>query len=184
MEAYLRPGEMAMLSSDRIIQPARGANGFRTPWTLLLNPQELSLPSKTGSFDDSIPMDLLEQAFLGPLLEEAKALSQDQDTVLGLSYPQFAQLFQKAVQRCNLGNLKVVAYQLRHSGASKDRISKVRVLSEVKKRGRWSSDASVARYEKGARIGQVLNSLPGLTREKAIRCTERISEVLAGRHVN
>eukprot|EP00969_Alexandrium_andersonii_P103968 4587497-Alexandrium_andersonii.AAC.1 len=43
-------------------------------------------------------------------------------------------------------------YQLRHGGASWDRLRRVRTLQEVKQRGQWSADASVRRYEAAAKV--------------------------------
>ena len=52
--------------------------------------------------------------------------------------------------------MKPVLYMGRHSGASLDRLERRFSLEEVRKRGRWRSTASVARYEKRALVQDVL----------------------------
>ncbi len=56
---------------------------------------------------------------------------------------------------CNylqLQTLRPVLYSLRHGGASHDMLNRIRPLEEIKKRGRWRSDASLRRYTKGTRV--------------------------------
>ena len=48
--------------------------------------------------------------------------------------------------------VKMVPYQVRHSGPSWDALQKTRTLAEIQKRGCWVSARSVVRYEKGGRI--------------------------------
>ena len=52
----------------------------------------------------------------------------------------------------------MVPYQLRHSGASHDRLHRLRSQDEVMKRGRWTTTQSVLRYEKHGRAQVAANS--------------------------
>eukprot|EP00973_Karenia_brevis_P086983 12061932-Karenia_brevis.AAC.1 len=74
---------------------------------------------------------------------------------IGLSFPV---LFKRVAKLLGVTPLPV-PHQLRHAGASADRAQNRRPLAEVKKRGRWASDRSVARYNKENRINQALASL-------------------------
>ncbi len=47
----------------------------------------------------------------------------------------------------------LVPYSLRHAGASKDALCKIRTLREIQKRGRWRAHRSITRYEQGGRVG-------------------------------
>ena len=55
--------------------------------------------------------------------------------------------------------LAPVLYSARHTGASIDRLENRIPLSEVQAPGRWRSDASVRRYEKGALVQKVASLL-------------------------
>ena len=54
-----------------------------------------------------------------------------------------------------------VLYRLRHGGASHDVALQLRSLAEVRKRGCWRSDSSVARYAKPARLSHQLLAVGG-----------------------
>ncbi|CAK0908201.1 unnamed protein product [Prorocentrum cordatum] len=71
-------------------------------------------------------------------------------------------------------------YLLRHSGASRDFANQLRPLSEVKRRGRWMSEASVRRYEKGGRLAEQFSKLPPDLEKHALRCHRALPEVLLG----
>ena len=75
----------------------------------------------------------------------------------------------KCMDFCSLGH-----------GASHDFASKARRLSEVKRRGRWPSSASVRRYEKGARVAELLHRLPLKIPNHALQCEQLLERVVAG----
>ena len=71
-------------------------------------------------------------------------------------------------------------YRLRHGGASRDYQHKMRSLTEIQKRGRWKSAASVRRYEKGGRLNQLLRSLAPKVLMKLQSATKRIEKTVLG----
>ena len=77
--------------------------------------------------------------------------------------------------------LELVPYQLRHSGASHDRLAQARTLDECRKRGRWRSHRSLVRYEKAARVAQYWNDLPAAMRAHCEDCDARLEAVVLGR---
>ena len=58
--------------------------------------------------------------------------------------------FAQAACLAAVDHLEPQLYSLRHGGASADALRRTRSIEEIKKRGRWTSDASVRRYEKAA----------------------------------
>ena len=66
----------------------------------------------------------------------------------------------------------------RHSGASLDRLEWRFSLEEVRKRGRWRSSASVARYEKRALVQDVLFRMKTSDRAYCLRAERAIEGVL------
>ena len=55
------------------------------------------------------------------------------------------------------------------------------IRPELKNRGRWSSDKSVARYESKARLAESLDTLPAHSRRHLQQCGPRVGELLLGR---
>ena len=55
---------------------------------------------------------------------------------------------------CSGVKKNIVRYQCRHSGASLDKAGLHRTMLEIKKRGRWKMDSSIARYEKSGILAQ------------------------------
>ena len=152
---YLRPSDAMRMRHGDIIPPAHGVSRF---WSLLLHRAEHGITSKTKTVDDSILLDTPTIqpwiATIAKVLREGK----ESDFIWTFSYPDFSREFARSVKR--LGVLhSVVPYMGRHSGPSIDRVTGVRDLLEIQKRGRWLQFKSVQRYEKHARLAEVTNSL-------------------------
>ena len=64
-----------------------------------------------------------------------------------ISPRKYRELWWEAGEKLEIKNLKP-PHTLRHTAASRDAFHKVRTLAELKDRGRWASDTSVARYKK------------------------------------
>ena len=107
------------------------------------------MPGKTGEFDLSVILDSPWIQFMMGLLSELKVHRAGM-TLWPFTYPELVAKFTTATLALGLKGL--VLYQTRHSGASLDRISNRRSLTEVKQRGGWRSDRSVTRYDKHARL--------------------------------
>jgi len=167
---YARPGALLRLQPEFLIRPSSVA----AMWTVLLNPLELEIPSKTREFDDSIPLDHKFWKELQPLLEALKGRT-PASPVFTFTYPEYTLAFRKVAVRLGL---KLVPYQARHSGASHDRITGFRDLPGVKKRGSWKADKSVNRYEKGARLGRAWELHSPVLRAHAEVCELKLTEVL------
>ena len=65
-------------------------------------------------------------------------------------------------------------------GWRKQMLTGYRSIEALKKRGRWASDASVRRYEKGGRVSQALAQLEPKLQDHCRRCALRIGAILAG----
>ena len=70
--------------------------------------------------------------------------------------------------------LKPVLYMGRHSGASLDRLEERLSLAEVRERGRWRCEGSVARYEMRALVQEVFNRMTARARAVCQRCEARL----------
>ena len=135
------------------------APGQATPfWGLVLHPQELGLPSKTGQYNDSLPLDLQRAPWLPPLLADLQEKVSGEDSLLGLNSQEFARLFHLAAKDAGVLTLGVVPYR----------------------RGRWQSDKPLNRYTKGGRLQEQLNKLPAEVRRHCEACHVHIGKILGG----
>ncbi|CAK0906248.1 unnamed protein product, partial [Prorocentrum cordatum] len=171
VECYLRPGEMLGLTSNSFLPPCSHAVDN---WVLLLFPESGTARSKTGSSDDSIPIDSGRMAWMHHIYRALRDRGSSQP-LLGLTYPQFLALFRRAAH--NIG-VDAVPYQGRHSGASLDRASNRRTQEEVQKRGRWATLTSVKRYEKAGRLNESWEGLSELTKSFCVAALRVMEDVI------
>jgi hypothetical protein len=121
-------------------------NGAQWSWALILRPFEMGIAAKSGDFDESVVIDRADlswlDSFLGVLQRRpARRMIWD------FTQAQYTAQVLRLAALARLEVLKVDTYSLRHGGASADALEGRRPLREIKKRGRWKSDASVRRYE-------------------------------------
>jgi hypothetical protein len=158
-----------------IVKPAHKK---KRAWTLILHPAEREETSKTGISDESIIVDG-PFLWLGSVLELLTRGRAAGEQAFKVTYQGWARLYQAAGQHLKLNAFgPPVLYQLRHGGASHDQFHNHRALDVVKKRGRWLTDASVRRYEKGGRIPQLLARLTNEQREQADLLVDGIGKIL------
>ncbi len=98
-------------------------------------------------------------------------------------YPAFEKAFRAAAHAARLDLLDPVPYLLRHTGASADALHRRRDLSEIKTRGRWTSDVTVRRYEKRARIQSQFAKLPQPLQVWVSGCLGNLSFWFAAPHL-
>ena len=76
---------------------------------------------------------------------------------------------------------EAVPHQARRSGASLDAARSYRSRKAIMDRGRWSSQNSLLRYEKHARVGQSLNSLDPTWRAYCEVAERQLADMFLGR---
>ncbi|CAK0857549.1 unnamed protein product, partial [Prorocentrum cordatum] len=163
---YYRPNEPLSLRAADPAPPVAGARAGCS-WSLNLHARERAVASKTEEFGEAMQLDLERQAALGPA---QAALLQ------GRHGPRWRaavlkRAFSRAVKALKLGSVGAASrYQLRRGGASRDAATGARSLGQIRHRGRWRAHSSLRRYEKGARLGEVLERLPPKVRAHALRC--------------
>ena len=160
VSCYLRPSEGLSLRRGDLMAPAAGASRF---WSLLIFQEQHGRRSKTGSMDNSIPVDFEEvRSWIGPALE-AMSQGDPDEFVFSFSYPDVVAEFEISVANLGIkstGRDRKVLYMGRHSGPSIDVAQRRTPLAEVQKKGRWASFKSVQRYEKAGRLAQSMHSYP------------------------
>lgn len=160
-DTYIRPGKVCALSHRNIIPPAKGLNLKYAKWTILLHPQELKEPSKTGSFNDSLIVSQPGREWVGTVLGKlyTQFRGEDTDKLFPFTQNQFEKEFKVSVCNLKLSKLHLTPHCLRHGGASHDYFVGNCTLLDVQQRGCWGSFESVRRYAKHGRISKQLNLL-------------------------
>jgi hypothetical protein len=175
---YLRPGELARLMWRHITMPSRS-----TPQTasVVLHPLEEEIPSKVSEFDETMIID--DKALIAALAHLWPKWPGPGDTpVTGVDMARFTHLFHRAQNLLllprDLGVQQM--YVFRHSGASADWITNRRSRQAINDRGRWASDSSLRRYQKGGRVAEQFNRCSPDLQRYALHCLTSLPTVLRG----
>lgn len=89
--------------------------------------------------------------------------------------------FTNHVRRLHIGTLGASLYTLRHGGASDDLMCQRRTLAETKRRGRWKSEGSLARYAKETHLLAEIKKVSCTTLAYGVLIEQHITAVLSGR---
>ena len=171
---YLRPKETMGLRRGDLIAPVIGVTNH---WCLLICPEERRDRTKIGESDDSVVWDAEYLQWFNPVLEALKVGDQD-ELLWDFSYGEIAGEIKKVSEELQIS---VVPYQLRHAGPSWERLTKLRTLEQIQKRGRWKTMRSVTRYEKAARLTHQVQSLTSHQLHLCEACVDRVEEFVLGR---
>ncbi|CAK0847428.1 unnamed protein product, partial [Prorocentrum cordatum] len=164
-ETYMRPSEVLALRARQVVVPLPKEGGASIFLTFVVRASEYEIPTKTNTYDLSVPLDLPRQQWMVDPISFVQALRGPDDLFLGLGYNQLAEDFQSATSALGVSLLKATLYSLRHGGASRDRSTGARGLGAVQQRGGWKAFKSVLRYEKHGRLSLELRKLSDQQRE-------------------
>ena len=128
--------------------------------------------------DESLIHDNDEYHWMPELLRRLRGPHPCARPALQITYAEWSTAFKRASSALGLDFLEPSLYQLRHGGASHELLTGVRPLDAIKKRGRWCSDASLKRYEKGGRVQQQLALLTAVQRAHCELCAGSIGKTL------
>ena len=179
-QGYLRPTELTSLRRRQLVSPVPHLGTIGKCWGLVLGDFELGRRNKTGEFDESVRFDWEGFEWIGALLQELKN-GDPNGKVWLFDLGVLRREFRAAVALSGTALLDPQLYSLRHGGASHDALSGRRVLRDIKKRGRWRSDASVRRYEKATLAQREAGRLAGDVTEFGKRIEMELEDILCGR---
>jgi hypothetical protein len=175
---YFRPSEPLKVRGGDLIPPLDfGGHYF---WSITLHPIDYGISSKSSAFDETVMID--KEPFLSLLasgLHRLKTMRGVDELVFQFTQAEWNTAFQKSALRVGVTDLKPYLYGLRHGGASFDRATQARPALEVKLRGRWTTDASVRRYEKHGRVAEQLHRLGDEVMARAMGAPARLAPRLA-----
>ena len=159
-QSYCRPSEGLQLLARQVIRPRLPDAGVLSRVSLVLNPSDLGVPSKTGLMDSSVALDLEHHRWVEEALLRVKQALQPEERLFKCSYLELLADMRSAARALGCSVLRPTPHGLRHGGASQDRALGRGALPEIQSRGKWRSPLSVQRYEKHAMISEQLEKLP------------------------
>lgn len=201
-ELYLRPGQLfGVRAVDFVVgaprRPLKGKSGERRSYAdVVLNPQEVGVPSKTMEYDNCVSLDLARHApLVGAVTRRLEVRlgrgwyareteSARRGGAMAKLMPKDSRWLLARVQasarrlQVNIGEIHL--HRLRHSCASHDYAGRIRSTEDIRRRGRWKAVNSVRRYAKGATVQQLLASLPKEVQSHAIACEASLADLLSG----
>lgn len=153
MRTYSR-GELIDLRAESIIaaRPQLGAEYRYVTLPLLFFPQEEGSPSKTHQFDDSVVLD--------PLSRRMAQQVAPGEALVKMPAEKFRNFVAAAVAMVGLAAWQVTPYLRRQAGPSQRHLSRDCTMPVITRRGRWSSERSVRRYEKSSQVNARFAKLP------------------------
>eukprot|EP00435_Cladocopium_sp_Y103_P024584 s857_g6.t1 len=173
---YLRPGECSQLLVKQLVAPQSAVNQTFGCWAILLHPMEDLIPGKTGIYDGSVILDF--DLWINEYLARLVRGKDPTAPLWSLPHAAFREKFNSMVRRLNLEPLGLTLYALRHGGATHDVVARRRPMLEVKQRGRWSSDSSLKRYVKEAKLQADLAKVPESVKEFGMQIVQGLPQFL------
>ena len=147
-DGYFRPSEVLDLDW-RSVARGRGA------WAVVVGNSELGEVTKTKQQDDTVILGIGNRGWVVNAFRawhSARGAPDSGRVFPLLTLAKLESLFRTATKKLGIAKFNVTPHVLRHSGPSNDVLQRRVTLPEVKKRGRWACDRSVARYEKSGRL--------------------------------
>ena len=115
--------------------------------------------------------------WLGPALATLRRGRQLEEPLFHFTADEFHRVWQSSSA---LLQVSTHPYQMRHTGASSDALSKKRTQLAIKSRGGWMSDASQKRYTKMSQIQSSWQRLSASQREFCSLCETHLESIVLG----
>jgi hypothetical protein len=175
VDAYLRPCELLSLRGRDVIHPSPPSFPHVA---VVVKDSDWRSTTKTGTMDESVRMDKVETSriFKELLIPWAKARPPS-SYLWTFNYKDMLKVFNSALIKLNIKG-RWELYAMRHCGPSNERADNLRTLEESKRRGRWRSESSAARYEKHASLQAQWARTPAALQRHALLIRARFFDYL------
>ena len=150
-----------------------GHAGARGRYSIVIRSSEIGVPTKTQTFDDSVVIDRSDLAWMDSWWAVLRRGCPPEAPLFpNITQEQYSKDIKLALEKVGAAALHPTAYSMRHGGPSWDFMTKSRTLEEIQRRGRWRVAASVARYQKSAKMLQGMHKVAPAARSHA-ECVAR-----------
>jgi hypothetical protein len=174
-DTYGRPSEILNLMRLDFTEPQPAAGPlFCNDWTVNLANSVDGRNRKNGELDDSVRIGSPGRLWMRDATQLYLKGCRGPGRVFQLKLSHYENLFRSAAAALGLTALKPCPHAVRHSGPSHDTWARTLQLYEVKKRGGWKHDKSVARYEKHAKLLRQLELMSSRAQATALRATRAL----------
>ena len=174
-DTYGRPSEVLNLMRLDFTTPQPAAGPlFGNDWTVNLANSADGRTRKNGELDDSVRIGSPGRLWMRDVTQLYLKGCRGPGRIFNLTLTHYERLFRSAAKALDLAALKPCPHAVRHSGPSHDTWARTLQLSEVKKRGGWKHDKSVARYEKHAKLLRQLELMSSRAQTTALRATRAL----------
>ncbi|CAK0900339.1 unnamed protein product, partial [Prorocentrum cordatum] len=177
---YFRPVDVHSLREEDLVPPG----GSSSHWVLNVHPARRGETSKVGVSDEALLLDSPYLPGLGPALHRRRR-GQRLAKLFEVSERELSMQWGRSQEQLGLlPSQRRRLYQIRHAGPPHDILMGVRTLLDVKRRGRWSSDATVKRCEAAGVVQQEWAKLSTAQQAAASRAAEwmQSQELYCGTH--
>ena len=171
---YFRPSELVSILVEDVLAPSHSSRHV----AIALHPEDRGVPSKTGVFNDGVAVDNPRVPWLGRRLLKFARQRRRGQLLFGLTYRQLNAAYVAAATAAGLPDTSM--HRMRHGGASEDRAANLRPLDVIKRRGRWTTDSAVRRYEPVVRFQRVEGQLDASALKRARLVEAELEKVLFG----
>ena len=161
---YMRPRELTGLLACQVVEPMMipTSAGLMKFWTIVLHGIEGLKASKTGNFDENLPMDApWLSSWIAPFMSAMQTGRSSCRRLWSFSHEEFAAAYRQSVQKLRLTKLETSLYGLRHGGISYDTLHAKRDALDIKLRARVTCDKTLARYRKASIAQRELSKMTG-----------------------
>lgn len=178
-DTYGRPSEILNLMRLDFTTPQPAAGPlFSNDWTVNLANSASGRGRKNGELDDSVRIGSPGRLWMRDATQLYLDGCHRPGRIFRLTLSHYERLFRSAAKALGLVALKPCPHAVRHSGPSHDTWTRALQLSEVKKRGGWKHDKSVARYEKHAKLLRQLELMSSRAQSIALKATRALPQKL------
>lgn len=159
LDTYTRPSEVLALKKRDVVRPVSKLCAY---WGIIIGNSDFDEFTKTTKQDDTILFSSHDRTYAPVVLKWVfQACRQRQQLLFeGYTLGQYEQAMKTACKAAGLAQFQLLPHCVRHSGPSVDFLSRARSPAEIQARGRWISQASIARYQKPGQLLSRMNKIP------------------------
>ena len=179
LDSLCRPGELDYMKVKQLVPPNAAAGAKH--WALLLGLMESDDPSKSGEREESVILDSPPFAWMDEVFAELVRGREPDAFLFPMAEDKPASVWNMAAKTLKIEELLSCRYCVRHAGASAFLLERVRTTADVKARGRWKSDSSMARYTKMSRAQALANAFPPAVLAYGLKVEAMAKDIFARR---
>ena len=166
LDTYTRPSEVLSLRKRDVVKPVSKLCAY---WGIIIGKSDFDEFTKAKKQGDTVLLNSHDRTYAPVVLKWVfqSCIQKQQCLFEGYSLAQYEQAMKTACRAAGLAPFQLLPHCVRHSGPSVDFLSRARSPTEIQARGRWISQASIARYQKPGQLLSRMNKIPSKVWQEA-----------------